>query len=78
MGNSQQMRDAIQSAQREIGAGGWRDADLRLVMLAGFGYLAEEVRAAGFTIRIQGRGTLGVGLLLGGALAGVALRFLGG
>ena len=78
MGNSQQMKDAIAYAQREIGGEGWKDADLRVVMLAGFGYLADEVRAAGFTIRIRGRGAFGVGILLGGAAIGALLRFLGG
>jgi hypothetical protein len=37
---SQAIREATETVSRE----GWEDADLRLVMLAGFGYLAHEIR----------------------------------
>ncbi len=35
---------AIREASEQVAREGWEDADLRLVMLAGFGYLAHEIR----------------------------------
>ena len=35
---------AIRAASDQVAREGWEEADLRLVMLAGFGYLAHEIR----------------------------------
>ena len=39
-----QLSQAIRAASDQEAREGWEDADLRLVMLAGFGYLAHEIR----------------------------------
>ena len=39
-----QLETAIWDASDTVAREGWEDADLRLVMLAGFGYLAHEIR----------------------------------
>jgi hypothetical protein len=39
-----QLHSAIKDASEQVAREGWEDADLRLVMLAGFGYLAHEIR----------------------------------
>ena len=45
MSNGQhQMSQAIREASETVAREGWDNADLRLVMLAGFGYLAHEIR----------------------------------
>jgi hypothetical protein len=45
MANGQhQLTQAIRAASDQVAREGWEEADLRLVMLAGFGYLAHEIR----------------------------------
>ena len=39
-----QLAQAIRAASDQVAREGWEEADLRLVMLAGFGYLAHEIR----------------------------------
>ena len=39
-----QLSQAIRAASDQVAREGWEEADLRLVMLAGFGYLAHEIR----------------------------------
>ena len=39
-----QLSQAIREASEQVSREGWEDADLRLVMLAGFGSLAHEIR----------------------------------
>lgn len=44
MANGHQLEMAIKEAADTLAREGWESADLRLVMLAGFGYLAHEIR----------------------------------
>ncbi len=44
MANGHQLDIAIKAAAEQLAREGWESADLRLVMLAGFGYLAHEIR----------------------------------
>lgn len=66
------MRRAIEEAQTQLGAEGWKDADLRVVMLASIGYIADKVEAK----RGSYTWLLPTGILVGGILGGMVTKIL--
>lgn len=60
------MAQAIKKAAEEVAEQGWENADLKLVMLAGFGFLAHELQQKSrwnFKIVLPALG--GAGILVG-------------
>ena len=76
MANSHQMEQAIHRATEEVAEQGWENADLRLVMLAGFGYLAHELTRARQP-RWNLRWVVPVLLTVGAGIGGGVLKILG-
>ena len=68
MSNGHQLELAIKEATEKVAKDGWEAADTRLITLAGFGYLAHEIRNAPST---QLRTLIPVSFGSGGIAAGL-------
>jgi hypothetical protein len=76
MSNGRQLDGAIQEATEHLAREGWESADLRLVMLATTGYLANEIRRPPWTrFRIVATAGATFGTTLGAVIVTV-VRFL--
>ena len=65
-----QLRTVIHQSMERIASQGVDDADLKDVMLAGFGYLDSRM------IRLDGKTALTVSLVIGGVIGGVMGRLI--
>ena len=76
MANGHQLDIAIKKAAEQLARDGWETADLRLVMLAGFGYLAHEIRRPPWLrLRTLWPAGVGVGGGLGAAIVTAITRY---
>lgn len=81
MANGEQMRIAIQTAQAEVAVKGTEGADVRHVLLAGIGYMADQFRRSEegtIKIKLDGKKLLPIGVALGGGIVEIVRAFVGG
>lgn len=76
MANGHQLELAIKDATNNVAREGWENADLREVTLAGFGYVAHEVRRPPWTrLRLVMPVALAIGAGFGEALVRLSSLF---
>ena len=80
MANGEQLAMALEKAKLEVAEHGYEGADLKAVMLAGFGYLADSIRASDsgvIRIKLEGKKMFVLGSGVGGSVVGAVIKLLG-
>ena len=71
--NGQQLKQAIEQATADVAEHGYEGADLRQVMLAGFGYVGDKIEQSNkgvIRVQLSGKKFFVFGLGAGGAVVG--------